>query len=89
VANYLGFCSAITPVTAGLSILVWGGVFALLRVPFLSSFSMVAVLTVGMVQACGTGFPALAGIILTALFIIISHRGNLTEFFRLMGDPRQ
>ena len=89
VANYLGFCSAVTPVAAGLSILAWGGVFVLLRVPFLSSFSMVAVLTVGMVQACGTGLPALAGIILTAIFIIISHRRNLTEFFRLMGDPRR
>ena len=89
VANYFGFCGAITPVAAGLSILAWGGVFALLRVPFLSSFSMVAVLTVGMVQACGTGPMALTGIILTALFIIVSHRSNLKEFFRLMGNPRK
>lgn len=87
VANYLGFCSAITPAAAGLSILAWGAVFALLRVPFLSSFSMVAVLTVGMVQACGTGPMALAGVILTALFIIVSHRSNLKEFFRLLGNP--
>lgn len=89
VANYLGFCCAITPAAAGLSILAWGGVFALLRVPFLSSFSMVAVLTLGMVQACGTGPLALTGIILTALFIIVSHRSNLKEFFRLMGTPRK
>ena len=88
VANYLGFCSIITPAAAGLSILAWGGVFALLRVPFLSSFSMVAVLTVGMVQTCGTGRTALAGIILTAVFIMVSHRSNLKEFFRLMGNPR-
>ena len=87
-ANYLGFCSAITPALAGFSILAWGGVFAVLRVPFLSSFSMVAVLTVGMVQACGTSRAALAGVLITALFIIFSHRSNLREFFRLMGDPR-
>ena len=77
VANYLGFTAIIAPVAAGLSVLGWGILFAMLRLPFISSFLMVLILSGGTLLAYdGRPIPT-AGAIATATLIFYNHKSNL------------
>lgn len=79
VANYLGFTVVVAPVAALLSIAAWGAVFLLFKTPFLSSFAMVAVLTVGVGGAYHQSAAALAGAVVTAGVVVWNHRQNMMD----------
>ncbi len=80
VANYLGFTAALTPAAALLAAIVWVTVYLVKRTPFIASFAMIAALALGTIVAFGYKPAAIAGSIITALFIIFNHRKNIDEF---------
>ena len=80
VANYLGFSAVVTPAGAVLSAIIWVLVYLVSRAPFIASFAMIGVLALGTIIACGYKPAAVAGSIITALFIIFTHRKNIEEF---------
>jgi glycerol-3-phosphate acyltransferase PlsY len=79
VANYFGFSAALTPLSAIIGGLVWLAVYAFLRVPFISSFCMVTILAAGTLIDYNLQPLSIAGVLITAVFIIISHRKNIVE----------
>jgi glycerol-3-phosphate acyltransferase PlsY len=79
VANYLGFTLAIAPVWAAAGTLVWGTAHLIWRAPFLSSFAMVITLAAGTTIALGTDWWAGVGAVVTALFIVACHHGNIRQ----------
>jgi len=87
VASYLGFTTLISPLWAAFSALVWMGIYGIVRIPFIASFFMTIVLAVGTITACGYQAEAMAGTIITALFIFYSHRQNITELLRNPSPP--
>jgi glycerol-3-phosphate acyltransferase PlsY len=81
VASYLGFTVLLSPLSAAASVLLWLGVYGIVRIPFIASLFMTAVLMAGTIIACGYQVAATAGTIITALFILYNHRQNAAEFF--------
>ena len=80
VANYLGFSAVIVPLGTLAACLVWGIVFLFVRLPFIASFFMVAVLA-GTTIFKWTNSPlAIAGVVATALFIVFNHKSNIAAF---------
>jgi glycerol-3-phosphate acyltransferase PlsY len=78
VANYLGFCTALMPLAGGLSILVYGIVLAICRIPFVASFAMVAVLaTFAIVKWAGCWATAIPAVFVTVGLIVWFHKANL------------
>ncbi|MDD5722779.1 MAG: glycerol-3-phosphate acyltransferase [Syntrophales bacterium] len=82
VAGYLGFTILIAPLAAAVSALVWVMVYAVVRIPFIASFFMVATLAAGTILACDYHPAAVAGIVGTALFIIYNHGENIATLRR-------
>jgi len=79
VANYLGFTLAILPIWAVLAVLTWGAAYLAWRTPFLSSFSLIAVLAIGWITS-GEASPVHgAGVVTTILFIVACHHRNIRE----------
>jgi acyl phosphate:glycerol-3-phosphate acyltransferase len=60
--------------------MAWVMVYLVRRTPFIASFVMIAVLALGNIIACDHKAAAVAGSIITALFIIFNHRNNIEEF---------
>jgi len=81
VAGYLGFTALISPISAGISALVWVLVYGIVRIPFIASFFMIAVLALGTIIACGFRTEAVEGTVATVLFISANHRQNVAAFF--------
>ena len=81
VASYLGFTVLISPVSAIISAFIWLMVYGIVRIPFIASFFMMAVLIVGTIIVCGYHPLATAGTIATSLFIFTNHRRNIMELF--------
>ncbi|MBI4633661.1 MAG: glycerol-3-phosphate acyltransferase [Deltaproteobacteria bacterium] len=81
VASYLGFTALLSPVSAMISALVWLMAYGIVRIPFIASFFMMAVLMVGTIIACGYHPSATAGTIATALFIFYNHEQNIMDLF--------
>ncbi len=77
VANYLGFTLAVAPAWAGAGILAWGSAHLKWRTPFLSSFSMVAVLAAG--TALGVSWYGGLGSLATLIFIVVCHHRNIRQ----------
>ncbi len=77
VAGYLGFTILISPLAAGLSALAWVAVYGIVRIPFIASFFMIAVLAGGTIIAGGYNTVATGGAIATALFIYYNHMQNI------------
>jgi acyl phosphate:glycerol-3-phosphate acyltransferase len=82
VANYLGFSLIITPAGAVVSALAWVLVYLVKRIPFIASFAMILVLAFGTMAACGFATAAMAGTLVTVLFIANNHRKNITDFLQ-------
>jgi acyl phosphate:glycerol-3-phosphate acyltransferase len=82
VANYLGFSVVITPAGAAVSAVAWVLVYVVKRIPFLASFAMILVLAFGTMAACGFKTGAMAGTLVTVLFIANNHRKNIADFFQ-------
>ena len=80
VANFLGFYAVLLPVGAGLAALTYLVVFVFIRIPFIGSFGMIAVLTgFGLVRWGGTLVGATA-LTTTALCIVWFHRTNIAAW---------
>jgi glycerol-3-phosphate acyltransferase PlsY len=79
VASYLGLTTVLAPLATALSALVWVIVYGIVRVPFVASFFMVAVLVIGSIMACSELLSAV-GSIATALFIGFNHKTNVTAW---------
>jgi glycerol-3-phosphate acyltransferase PlsY len=82
VAGYLGFTALISPISAGISALVWVVIYGIVRIPFIASFFMIAVLALGTISACGFRTEAVAGTVATVLFIFNNHRQNVAALFQ-------
>ncbi|MFH1078736.1 MAG: glycerol-3-phosphate acyltransferase [Pseudomonadota bacterium] len=82
VAGYLGFTILITPLAAALSVLAWVAVYSIVRIPFIASFFMIAVLAGGTIIAGGYHTVATSGAVATALFIYYNHKQNIAALFR-------
>lgn len=85
VASYLGFTAMISPLSAISSVLVWLVAYGIVRIPFIASFCMTALLMVGTIIAVGHHWGATGGVIATALLIFSNHRRNVLELFRRMN----
>ncbi|HOO71265.1 MAG TPA: glycerol-3-phosphate acyltransferase [Spirochaetota bacterium] len=79
VANYLGFTAFLSPAAAAASCAVWVAVYAVVRVPFVASFIMLAVLAAGTVMFFSSEPPAVAGSLCTVLCIMINHSRNIRD----------
>jgi len=77
VANYLGFSAVLSPLAAGVGVLCWAALFALLRTPFISSFLMVSVLAAGNLFGVGFSPWSVAATLLTVAIIIWAHGPNM------------
>lgn len=77
VAAYLGFTVVLAPLAAAVAAGVWLLAYAALRVPYLASFAMVAVLGAGTALRCGPQPLALAGVAASVVLIVWAHRQNM------------
>jgi len=82
VANYLGFTLLIAPLWAAAGAIVWASTAAALRIPFIGSLAMVAILGAGTVIACGVTLPPVAGVLATVALIGGAHRSNIIGLLR-------
>jgi len=82
VANYLGFALFFIPWIAVASGAAWAVVYAVFRLPFVSSFSMVAILGAGMLAHFDWNLGASVGTGVTLVLIYQSHRSNIMGLFR-------
>lgn len=80
VANFLGFTIIISPVSAVLSALIWVLLYWIVRIPFIASFFMILIITVGTIITCVHNPVPITGTIATAFFIIYNHKKNIIEF---------
>jgi len=79
VANYLGFTAVVAPIWAGIGVLAWGVAHLVWQTPFLSSFAMVAFLTLGTMMMPGVGGVGGIGAAVVAGFIVVCHHRNIRE----------
>lgn len=80
VAAYLGFTGAVAPIAAAVSAGAWVVVYAIVRLPFVGSFVMVAVLAAGTAARFRWDPIAIVGVGVTAALIVVAHRGNVVEY---------
>lgn len=80
VANYLGFTLLTVPGAALLSAIIWLLVYGVKRKPFIASFFMVAVLSVGHAVNAHWALPASAGAVATFVLIVFNHRSNIKQY---------
>lgn len=80
VANFLGFSTIINPYAAAAAAQIWVIIYFVIRIPFLASFFMVAILALGMAGATGYNHYEIAGSAAILIFILINHRKNIIEF---------
>ncbi len=81
VANFLGFSAVLSPWAALVSGCTWIAVNVITKKPFIASFGMVTVLSIGTVLKFPGNYLAIIGTMLTALLIIVSHKKNVMEYF--------
>jgi glycerol-3-phosphate acyltransferase PlsY len=86
VAGYLGFTALISPVSAGISCLVWVLVFGLFRVTFIGSFFMITVLGLGTMIHYAWDWPVIIAAGLTMVLIFLAHKSNITG---ILGQHRK
>lgn len=80
VASFLGFTILISPWGAALSCLAWVAVYGVVRIPFIASFFMVAILGGATVWAGEPHAVAIAGTAATLLLIFFSHKKNIVAW---------
>lgn len=80
VATFLGFTAWVAPGAALFSALAWVIFYILLRVPFIASFGMVAVLGAGILVMTGLQPLSLAGSLATVVLVYVNHWKNMREY---------
>lgn len=82
VAAYLGFSlPLIAPFMAAAACAAWAGLYAVTKIPFISSFVLITVLAVSAIM-CQDNLTAAAGVLATLLFIYWNHRGNIRQLLQ-------
>jgi glycerol-3-phosphate acyltransferase PlsY len=79
VANYLGFCVILLPLGTGAAVIAYLFTIAIVRIPFVASFAMLAVLTAAGLSRWEHTLFGLAAIILIAIAIVWFHRNNISK----------
>jgi len=83
VAAYLGFSLPVTaPLMAAIACAAWAGLYAITKIPFISSFALVTILAVSAIMHFQCSLPAAAGVMATLLFICWNHRGNIRQLLQ-------
>jgi glycerol-3-phosphate acyltransferase PlsY len=85
VATALGVFCVLTPLLAGVSIVVFGAVVAITRVPALGSLAGVATVAAILVSRHDVPYATLATV--TTLLFVYTHRTNLTKLVRALRSP--
>jgi glycerol-3-phosphate acyltransferase PlsY len=80
VATYLGITAVVAPVFAALSCLAWVLVYAIVRITFIGSFFMIAVMGFGIMRHYDFHIIVVAGSLLNLAFIYYAHRSNITDY---------
>ncbi|MBF0102938.1 MAG: glycerol-3-phosphate acyltransferase, partial [Desulfobacterales bacterium] len=80
VANYLGFCVMVTPITVLIACISWCIAYSLVKIPFLASFVMILILAWGSLNANQYHFVPSLGILLTVLLIVYKHKTNIQGY---------
>ncbi len=79
VAAYLGFCAVTAPVAAAISAACWVLVFGVIRIPYIASFFMIAILAGGGAYYGEFNVTATVGAAATFGLIVWAHRGNISR----------
>lgn len=87
VANYLGFIILIAPWAAVFAAALWMIAYGIVRVPFIASFLMVFVLTVGEVLTLPQMPSAVTGAVATFLLILFNHKKISLTIAKRSGRP--
>jgi acyl phosphate:glycerol-3-phosphate acyltransferase len=82
VASYIGFTAAMSPVSSILSCIIWVTVFRICRIPFISSFFMIIVITAGCIYTYCYDVIAVSGVLATALLIFYNHKRNIMSLMK-------
>jgi acyl phosphate:glycerol-3-phosphate acyltransferase len=82
VANYLGFSLFVAPWAAGLSAIIWLVTYGLFRIPFVASFVMVFILSVGQAHYFNWDFSAVFAATVTFVLILLNHRKNISILWK-------
>jgi glycerol-3-phosphate acyltransferase PlsY len=80
VASFLGFTLVISPVSSGISCLVWVVAYGLFRQPFIGSFFMIASLGLGTMAHYSWAWQAVTGSALTMALIFLVHKTNVIDY---------
>ncbi|MHB8137017.1 MAG: glycerol-3-phosphate acyltransferase [Smithellaceae bacterium] len=90
VASYFGFSALIVPWTALFAAIAWVLVYGVKRVPFIASFFMVAILSIGHSLSFQWTLPATAGALATFALIVFNHRSNIRQCWkdRQLPEPQ-
>lgn len=80
VANFLGFTVCLSPLMAAASCVVWVVIWGVIREPFIASFFMIAICTIGQVVYGGVHASTILGALATCLFVFYNHRDNVSRY---------
>lgn len=89
VAGYLGFTIPISPLGVALACLVWVIVHRIVRIPFIASFFMIAILGGAAVAASGGEALPIAGTVATVLLIVVNHRRNIATLLEQRREKKR
>jgi glycerol-3-phosphate acyltransferase PlsY len=82
VANYLGFSTFVAPWSALFAAIIWLAVYGIYRIPFIASFFMVFILSIGHDISFNWTVSAVTGAAATFGLILFNHRKNISEHWR-------
>lgn len=83
VATYLGFSLLLTaPCMAVIACATWAGLYAITKIPFISSFAMVTILAIATIIHFQCNLLATTGIMATLLFIYWNHHDNIRQLWQ-------
>jgi len=83
VATYLGFSLPVTgPIMVIIACASWAVLYAITKIPFISSFALVTILAVSTIMRFQCNLTATAGVMVTLLFIYWNHRGNIRQLLQ-------
>jgi len=89
VAGYLGFTILISPWAVVCACLIWVVVHRIVRIPFIASFFMIAILGGAVVASSGGEALPIAGTVATVLIVVLSHRKNIITLLDEMRRKRR
>lgn len=79
VAGFLGFTIFIAPVFALISIFLWLISYVIFKTPFISSFCMIFVLSIGWIIKFKNSIITTIGTVIIVFFIIFRHKENILK----------